>query len=337
MAAQDVVKVPRIGGQVVPATPRRKRSHSGLRWPIVVVALLLESVVGASTQGSAAHAAPPGESYRFSISAVDQPRTTLCLGETTRYTVKVFATPTLGTSPVIEVPGVKVEASVVGVGAFIGTTGSGVNGAETGFDIDHPVGIQFSFKAGQKPGTTRLTFAATVKGDGIDNGQVSSSLPVRVIECRFYVAEYTHFGPNALDNPSIPYPPIIASLSPTLLTADVNGHFTASATMNWIGSTLAGGGVSVTEKFASGSRVDITGEMSDDGTLSLKFVYQMVMSSVVEKVGPVTQGGPGGPYLLDPLQVAVNPHGSPVARKPQGYGRPDFPGRAVVVVITEKE
>ena len=95
--------------------------------------------------------------------------------------------------------------------------------------------------------------------------------------------------------------------------------------------------MSVTEKFASGSRVDITGEMSDDGRLSLKFVYQMETSSVVEKVGPVTQGGSGGLYLLDPLQVTVDVHGGGVVRKPQGYGRPDFPGRAVVVVITEKE
>lgn len=308
------------------------------RWPIVLVALLLELVVGVSTQESAAHAAPDGETYKFSIAAVDRPRSTLCLGETVRYTVKVLGSPTIGASPVIEVPGVKVEASVVGVGAFVGSKGSGVNGAETGFDIDDPIGIQFSFKAGQKPGTTRLIFAATVKGDSIDNGQLSLSLPVRVIACRFYVGGYTSFGPNALDNPSIPYPPIIAKLEPTLLTADVNGHFTASATMDWIGSTLAGGGVSVTEKFGAGSRVDISGEMSDDGKLSLNFVYQIEMSSVVESVGGVTQAGSGGPYLLDPLQVTVNTQGSGgVIRKPQGSGRPDFLGKAVIVVIPEKE
>jgi hypothetical protein len=159
-----------------------------------------------------------------------------------------------------------------------------------------------------------------------------------VIECRFYVGGYTSFGPNALDNPSIPYPPIIAKFEPTLLVADINGHFTATATMEWIGSTLSGGGVSVTEKFASGSRMDITGDMLDDGKLSLKFAYQVVTSSVVETVGPVTQGGAGLPYLLDPLQVTVALKGSGgVVRKPQGYGRPDFPGRAVVVVIPEKE
>ena len=86
-----------------------------MRWPIVLVALLLELVVGVSTQESAAHAAPDGETYKFSIAAVDRPRSTLCLGETVRYTVKVLGSPTIGASPVIEVPGVKVEASVVGV------------------------------------------------------------------------------------------------------------------------------------------------------------------------------------------------------------------------------
>ena len=326
-------KVFGIGVRIVSGT-----SHTSprMRWPIVLAVLLIELVVGVSTEGPA-HAAAAGETYKFSIAAVDHPRTTLCLGEAVRYTVKVLATPTIGASPVIEVPGVEVGASVVGVGGFIGSTGSGVNGTETGFDIDNPIGIEFRFKAGQKPGTTRLIFAATVHGDGIDNGQVSVSLPVRVIECRFYVDEYTSFPPNPLDNPSIPYPPIIASMDPALLTADIDGHFTASSSVRWIGKTLAGGGVSVTETFPSRSRVDITGEMSDDGKLSLKFVYQMVTSSVVETVGPVTQGGFGLPYLLDQLQVIVDPHGSGVTKKPHGYGRPDFPGRAVVVVITEKE
>ena len=312
--------------------------HALLRWPIVVIALLLELVVVASTQGSAAQAAPAGEQYKFSIAAVDQPRTTLCLGETVRYTVKVLATPTLGTSPVIEVPGVKVDASVVGGGAFVGSKGSGVNGSETGFDIDHPIGIEFSFKAGRKPGTARLIFAGTVKGDGIDNGQVSVSLPVRVIECRFYVSEYTSFPPNALDNPSIPYPPIIASMDIALLTADIDGHFTASTGVRWIGRTQAGGGVSVTETFPSPSHVDITGDMSDDGKLTLKFVYQTVTSNIVERVGPVTQSGFGMPYLLDPLQVTIAlQHSAGVVRKPHGYGRPDFPGKAVIIVIPEKE
>jgi hypothetical protein len=316
---------------------QRDRTHAPVRWPIVLVALLLELVIGVSTQESAAHAAPAGETYKFSIAVVDHPRTTLCLGETVRYTVKVLASPTIGASPVIEVPGIKVDASVIGVGAFVGTTGSGVNGAETGFDIDNPIGIQFSFKAGKKPGTTRLIFAATVHGDGIDDRHVSSSLPVRVIECRFYVDEYTSFPPNPLDNPSIPYPPIIASTDIALLTADIDGHFTASTGVRWIGKTLAGGGVSVTETFPSRSHVDITGEMSDDGKLSLKFVYQIATSNVVETVGGVTQSGLGLPYLLDPLQVTVDPHGSPVIRKPHGYGRPDFLGKAVVIVITEKE
>ena len=315
---------------------QRGRARSTLRRSVVLV-LFLELVVGVSTQGSAAHAAPTGETYKFSIAAVDHPRSTLCLGETVRYTVKVFASSTTGPPAAIELPGVKVDASVVGVGAFVGTKGSGVDGAETGFDIDNPIGIQFSFKAGKKPGTTRLIFAATVKGDGIDNGNVSFSLPVRVLDCRFYVSQYTSFGPNAIENPSVPYPKIIASMDIALLTADINGHYTASSPVRWIGSTLAGGGVSVTETFPSLSHVDISGEMSDDGKLTLKFVYQMVTSSVVERIGPVTQSGPGGPYLLDPLQVTVEPGGRGVTRKPHGYGQPGFVGKAVVVVITEKE
>lgn len=319
-----------------PMRTHRENSHPPLRWPIVLAALLLELVIGVATQESAAHAAPDSETYKFSIAAVDQPRSTLCLGETVRYTVKVFASPTVGSSPVIEVPGIKVDASVVGVGAFVGSKGSGVNGAETGFDIDNPIGIQFSFKAGQKPGTTKLVFAATVKGSGIDNGQVSLSLPVRVIECRFLVTEYTSFPPNPIENPSIPYPRIIASTDIVLLTADINGHFTASAGVRWIGSTQAGGGVSVTETFPSLSHVDITGEMSEDGKLSLKFVYQIATSNVVETVGGVTQSGLGLPYLLDPLEVTVDPHNS-VTRKPHGYGLPGFLGKANIVVLTEKE
>jgi hypothetical protein len=308
------------------------------RGTLLVVALLLEIVVGASTQGSVVHAAPAGETYKYSIAAVDHPRSTLCLNETVRYTVKVLASSTTGSSPVIELPGIKVGASVVGVGAFVGTKGSGVNGDETGFDIDNPIGMQFSFKAGKKPGTTRLIFAATVKGDGIDNGQVSVSVPVRVLDCRFYVHEYTSFGPNPILNPSVPYPPIIASMQLTLLTADIDGHYTASAPVRWIGKTLAGNGVSVTETFPTESHANVSGEMSDDGKLTLTFTYDMVMSSVVERIGPVTQSGPGGPYLLDPLQVTVQlSGGGGVLRKPHGYGQPGFVGKAVVIVITEKE
>ena len=314
----------------------RENSRPPLRWPIVLAALLLELVIGVSTQNSAAHAAPDGETYKFSIAVVDHPRSTLCLGETVRYTVKVLGSPTIGTSPVIEVPGVKVEASVVGVGAFVGSKGSGVSGAETGFAIDHPIGIQFSFRAGQKPGTTRLVFAATVKGDGADTGKVSLSLPVRVMECRFLVTEYTSFPPNPIENPSIPYPRIIASTDIVLLTADINGHFTGSGGVRWIGSTQAGGGVSVTETFPSRSHVDITGEMSEDGKLSLKFVYQIATSNVVESVDGVTQSGLGLPYLLDPLEVTVDPHNS-VTRKPHGYGLPGFLGKAKIIVLTEKE
>ena len=81
-----------------------------------------------------------------------------------------------------------------------------------------------------------------------------------------------------------------------------------------------------------------TGDMSDDGKLTLKFVYQTVTSNIVERVGPVTQSGFGMPYLLDPLQVTIAlQHSAGVVRKPHGYGRPDFPGKAVIIVIPEKE
>jgi hypothetical protein len=328
--------MPRPRASSLTAFRQSAATRSARRWPVVLVALLLEVVIGVPTQGPAAHAAVAGETYTYSIAAVDHPRSTLCVGEKVRYTVKVLARPTTGGSPVIEVPGVKVDASVIGGGAFVGTTGSGVNGTETGVDIDDPIGIQFSFKAGTKPGNTRLIFAATVKGDGIDNGQVSVSVPVRVIECRFLVTEYTSFPPNPIENPSIPYPRIIASTDIVLLTADINGHFTGSGGVRWIGSTLAGGGVSVTETFPSRSHVDITGEMSQDGKLSLKFVYQIATSNSVETVDGVTQSGFGLPYLLDPLEVTVDPHNS-VTRKPHGYGLPGFLGKASIIVLTEKE
>ena len=311
----------------------RQTGRRPLKWVGVVVVLLSLTTVGA-VQVPLAQAAPQQQTYRFSLD-VASPRNTLCLGETVQYTATVLATPLPGTPLFIDVPGVTVEAAPndPSVGHFLHANKAGFVHTKTGSLGVEPSSADFTFVAGTKPGKTTLVFQGLVKGFDAATGYVSFQVGIRVIPCKFKVRTTSRFQGDSINNPDIPYPPILSRMKTTEITGDATGHFTGESDVTVIGSTKAVQ-CSVSERFTGASHVDISGDLFEDGSLVLNFTYTPVTSSATERCGPAAQSG-AHTYTFDALKVSVRPTGGTI-RSPHTYNGGQFKGTTTVVVTAEK-
>jgi len=163
----------------------------------------------------------------------------------------------------------------------------------------------FEFIA-KKIGTATLTFTATASGHetGSTDANVSggtytakkAEITVKVINCKYKAKTVVKFPPNGKENPMILTPPVVARMTDAELTADSNGHFTGTGSMQWFGGTqvssLGGGtGCTVLEKFSATSPVALTGEVSDDGQFTLGLTYDTAWSSDTESCDGATVSG----------------------------------------------
>lgn len=178
---------------------RGSYAHTGNpapRWRMVLIALVLALSIGSVSQIAPVKAQDGGTGHIVNFyMELSQPKPTICTGETVHYTATVFErftsappdwkgknlpTPT-------EIAGVKVEAYAepVSLGTFAGAKKAGVVSQQTGFNLDEPYNVVFSFTAGKKPGAGKLIFEGQVTG--FNNGYVSSTLSVKVIPCKYEV------------------------------------------------------------------------------------------------------------------------------------------------------
>lgn len=265
-------------------------------------------------------------------------RVTLCLGESSVYSVVIYRDATSGPESLTFVDGVKVEAFATDktIGAFTGKdqkAGVAMQSTAPGFD-GSPLSADFTFKAGKKAGKTTLVFQGAVKGVDIHVGYVSFNLDIRVIQCKYKVSGSTRFPPNGKDNPDIVYPQLVTRMKQVQLTADNDGHLTGSTSIHWVSASLSSGCV-VLETFAADGQVTINGDVSDDGVLTLSFVFTPVSGFATETCGPVSMSGTY-PYLIDPLSVDLSTKGG-VVRPAVSYNQQSISGVAAIVVKPVKE
>lgn len=319
-----------------------RRINPFARWRILIAALLLALAIGSVGQASIAQAAPAGQDYRFSLNVV-APRTTICTGEMVTYKADVYAeqAPFTG-SFVIKVQGVKVDAYPAdqSIGAFVGANKAGFVSGRMGSDLMAPTSLVFKFKAGNKPGNSKLFFNGAVAGFDIQTGYISFTVPVRVIACKYRVTTTTQFPLNPNHNPMIVSPRIKVKMNKAEVTADEIGHFNGSGTLHWFGSSYTTvtpdvGSATAVEKFSSTSQASLNGEVFENGQLVLNLTYEQASSSMTETVLGVSGIASDLPYILDPLKISVPAAGGTVSL-PQGYNQSSFMGKVFAVVTLVK-
>jgi hypothetical protein len=304
---------------------------------LVLVALLFILIVGSTGEVPTAKAAPPVWTAKVSLNVV-APRTTLCTSETVTYKADVYAEmlPATGTQ-VIKVAGVKVDAwpADPNIGTFLGPKKAGAVTRQSGADLLNPTSIVFKFKAGNKPGKSKLFFEGLVNSIHVPLGYVSFTVPIRVIACKYSVSTATEFSHNPAYNPMLEDPPFKAKMYKAELTADTIGHLNGSGIMHWVGSsytTRSGPGpATAISKFSSTSPVSLNGEIYEDGKLGLDLTYEVVTGTVTAIIDGQTQSMPGDLYLLDPLKIIVPATGGTVTI-PQAYNQRSFMGKTTVTV-----
>ena len=295
------------------------------RQRIVFMALLIALTIGSSGQTPPVQAAPPRELAYFSME-VQNPKTRLRCGQTVTYLVVVdvapsFGMPTpsprsLGYPRGVPSVNVKVEALSVNksVGDFVGTATANT---VVIFDSELTTGLaaKFSFKA-NKPGKTTLYFEGLVGKE-----YVSAELEVKVLPCKFKVNTVSKFSAGMTS----------MGIMDAEVESDENGSFTGTATINWVTSTLCGGGI--VSPIAPGS-ADLTGTVSESGQLVGEITF-----------GPMTSVGSGSCHAtsnfgtLDPLIIRASSEGVSVYTQAQAVAAANgsFTGTATIVVIPEEE
>ena len=312
----------------------RRGGAAAQRSRLAAVALLFGLTVVTVAPDSAATTAAADPQYRFTLD-IASPRNTLCLGETAHYVATVNLSEVSTDTSFQSVAGVKIEAypNDRSVGHFLEATKGGSVVKVTGFDLEVPATADFTFVAAKKPGKTTLVFQGLV--EGYAGLYVSFNVGIRVIPCKFKVSTTSRFQGDAINNPDIPYPPINSGMKTTEIIGDATGHFTGEADVRVFGATKTTGPCTVVERFPGTAHVDISGDIFDDGTLTLNFTYTPVPASGTETCGPVTVSVPGSTYTFDPLKVNVRPTGGTI-KSPHTYNATQFKGKTTVVVIPEK-
>ncbi len=322
---------------------RASSTHAGnqnSRWRTVLLALVF-----ALASSGAAQPPPPSSLIKVYMDVVN-PKTTVCVGETVQYSVKVLmaAEALVGGDwalPEVEITG---RSSNEIIGHFTRDT------ARTGPDDgDVAKAASFSFMGG-KPGKIILTFTASVlagfEGERSSERDVSFPVPVKVIYCKYKITTITKFPATPFDD-SVPHPAIVVRMKETLVTADADGGFNGSgaSAMLWVGSSMTGkvegASCTITDKFAAASQVNLSGNLSESGNelrLTLTFGPQtgsQTIKCTIPYAGTHSYTGKTV-YALDPLKVGV-PAGGGMLVKSHGYNSFQVTGVVIIIVTPVKD
>lgn len=310
------------------------RSRARLTTFVLPVVLLLATAAG-SVQLISAPSAAAGVTYRYYMDVVS-PRTTLCLGEKVRYKVVVNRTADGDTDGPVPVSGVKVEAYAdnPAIGTFAGQGKGGNVFVSTELDFSTPFSAEFAFTAGKKPGSSTLQFQGLVNHvSPLGRGYVSFAMPIKLIVCKYMVSTVVRFPPNGTYNPDAVEPPIVATMKPTLLTADADGNFSGTGTLHWRGTSFRSG-CTVSQRFGPDTSVAISGKIFDDH-LDVRMIYEPGSGSLTTSCGGVSVPAPFDPVQLDQLDVELSPKGGSL-KQTQAHTQGSFAGTVLISVTQVK-
>ena len=296
--------------------------------------------IAVGTSELPAHASRGETSYFYKLE-LGQYRSTICFGESAKYTVYVNRSSHDRGVPTTHVDGYRVGANPnnSGFGSFIGGQKSGgltttVTGPGGG---NPPMPAVFTFKAGKKAGRTSLNFV-TLNPDP-SGPYLFLAVPITIEKCKFTISGTMRFPPDTSFAP-LPAPPLVAQLKPVQLSADDGGHLTGLATIHWVSASVSAsvGGVSCTarETFGADGEVQVDGDVIEPGgLLKLTFVFpgatgNLSITCAGEKVNAGTF-----PYVINSFVVYTFVKGG-VFPFPITYNDDRLPGSARIVVKAAK-
>ncbi len=231
-------------------------------WLRILAALMLALMIASADQTQPVQASPASEIVKWYMDVLN-PKTTICIGETVEYSVKVYSVNAVVPGPEWALPGIKIDAisSNKSVGDFKKDT------AITGFASEDLVTAGFSFTA-KKPGKANLYFEGMVDKK-LTSSYVEFTVPVTVIPCKFkviatsrmakcYVGGCLNFLGVATGN----------------VTADENGSFTGTAQVVW---TTGASIPTCSAKTTMGKgNVNMHGNLNENSLLFLELNYEPV-------------------------------------------------------------
>ena len=286
-------------------------------------------------------ATPASADNSYAVRYYMQPvqyQTKVCTGATATYSMAVHSELSVETKRGTKtgnftLGGVKVEAypNDTALGSFdkrFHTTGNVDGGIDTAV---------FRFKAGDKPGKTTLVFQGSVsKGLGAEHsyGYVSFNIDIQIIECKFRVSGTVRFPPD-LNFETIPAPALVAILTPVTLTVDADGRLKGSTIVHWVGGSvnrsIPGGVCKVTQKYGVDDLVNINGDLSDDGIITLHLEFPTALGNLTISCNDVAIPAGVFPYLIDLVTVQTRPSGGSL-QIPTQYKDTKWRGKASIVV-----
>ena len=172
----------------------------------------------------------------------------------------------------------------------------------------YPGAADFVFTA-EKPGETIVAFSGMIVNSGWfgtnwggSSQIVSDQVNVKVIPCKFKVETFGQWY-EASDGASYS---IAAVSDEAMVTADADGHYTGSASVNWIGTGYVEGCVFPVQ--ISSGQIHYTGEINESGQLVMNQTYEPVENSWNYVCGNGTGSGKGL-FTSDSIIVSISSSG----------------------------
>lgn len=278
------------------------------RWRSVFIALVLALTIGSAGQTPLAQAAPASagpNDIKFALEVFPETLPTICVNQKLYLYVSVSKTifKVINDQP-YEIPGNVGSPYASGsvTGANIGTLKQ-----QLGFAGDEdPVNITSFIFTGKKPGTTTLKFTAAIRNSWIGANEeiIGSSVKlervvtVKVRNCKFKVETFGQWN-----DPGGSPEWFTAVSKEAVVTADADGHFSGSASVNWAGRIDVPPCGYSAHQIASG-QANYSGEMDESGQLMMNQTYEPVEASY----SYACRGGGGsgeGLFTSDSISVSM--------------------------------
>ncbi len=299
-------------------------------WLRILAALVIALTFGNAGQTPPAQAASPDSTdINFELNVYPEKLPTLCPKEQKMLYVSVSKTVyKVINDKTFELHGSSFAPAIDGKV----TAGTGTLTKMLG-DIDYPGQTPILFTAG-KPGVTTLKFTVSINNSWIGTNEkvtgsssiLTKEVRVKVIPCKFKVVTTSQWSAN--------YPNYANKLVANLkgeMEVSANGQYAGTASVTWSMASFSWG-CSHHDTISPG-QAQLTGNLSDDGSLWVTVTYDLVA------ITDVSCGASGSWQIQGPpIEIAVPASGGTLTQ-PQTFqvAALAFSGSAVIVVIPEED
>lgn len=245
--------------------------------PVYIILIIALALIIASGPLSA-QAAPAKDSFRFHILAKKiKGNATICVGDNVPIYVRVMRSQMTGNQGdnVQNIPGVRVDASMsnAGIGSLTPKT------SYTGWNLKDSGGANFNFRA-EKAGTTTIHVKGTINHiwwlanlglpPVVDRRDfVNSEVEIKVEDCSYKVTTTSRWSADEVN--------WVAKIDQAGMTTDAPGHYTGTATVDWVLSEFPPPiGSCPLQEFKASSDANLTGELVGPDLLVVNIIFKPV-------------------------------------------------------------